>query len=978
MTALIGSGVWLRTFGALRLERGGEPVAGVSSHRHRMALLALLAASPGRQVSRDRALALLWPERSTERARTLLNTAVHAIRTSIGATAIHTVGDVLLLDSHHVSSDIAYFTQYAEESNAASAVSVYSGPFLDGFHLPDSDAFEVWQASVRESLHVRVALLLESLADVATSPTDARQWTERLAMHNPFSVPAALRHMRTLAAIGERAGALQFAELFQARYSREFDTSPDAEVLALASTLRRGQEPVPRFPPNVASPQQAPSHAEVVAVDRAALEAAIVRGEPWANGGAAVETRATRGPRRSRERPLREWTRRPLVRGLLMTGVLAAGIVGASLRSRAANAHAAPSTTVVVLPFQVHGGADLDYLAVGLMDVLSSHLNGMGPINTIDANAVLEFLRARENAGISESRLVQRAATHFDAGRAIAGSLVEIGPRVELRASLMRADGTRERDIQLTGARSTLPGMVNDVVKQLLTVSLADAGRDLPAVAARTTDSLSALRLYLEGEQSMRAGRHTLAVDQFERAVSIDSTFALAFYRLGEARRRTSPLAQPWWERPVHQAAARLGARLPPFERDLVRATTLSNADAVPILLRLVRQRPSSAEAQFLLGLALDRQSAAQGTSNADAIAHLSRALSLDTGHVEATRALAFAAARAGDGTRLRELAQRLKTRSPDDALLARTYLAFSSTNAAAQEKILDAMAAAPDQLVVEAAAAITTLTRRADPSRPLYQVLTARSRPDTVRWLAHIRLADLAAAEGRWLESAREIARAEAVTGGRVLGKRARLAFLPFSPLVPASGDSLRGELLQWFQRRVSPEGPGRTIPGLAYNAGMISASQGDTSGIREALRLLETLDGTPFANRLPLLRASLEAEIAWIADQPERVIALLTNAADPNSNQRFLLARALEKVGRSEEAIQWYRSYPDLSLNAPNQLGWRAASLLRLADLHDRRGEGALAQAARHEFVTLWEHADPELQPIVTAARARLNRRR
>lgn len=967
--------VWLRTFGALRLERDGEPVTGVSSHRHRLALLALLAASPGRQVSRDRALALLWPERSTDRARTLLNTAVHAIRTSIGAPAIQTVGDNLVLDAHHVSADVACFAQFVEARDPASAVALYVGPFLDGFHVPDSDAFDAWQMSVREQLHVRVATLLESLADLAASPADVRRWTERLSIHDPFSASAALRHMHALAAVGERAVALQFAAVFQARYCREFDTTPDLDVLQLAASLRHGPGPASRSQTDIAARRRGAASADAVVNDRRDGEVATVVVAPTPTANDTAETTAVPEPARSRSPRPERWTRRrALLLGLLTVGALVAGIAGASLRSLAAN-EAGAASNIVVLPFQVHGGSDLDYLGVGLMDVLSSHLNAMGPISTIDANAVLEFLDARKNAGTSENRVMQLAAEHFDAGRAIVGSLVEIGPRVELRASLMRRDGTRERDILLAGERSTLPTMVQDLVKQLLAVSLASAGRDLPAVAVTTTDSLAALRSYLEGEQSMRAGRHAMAVSQFERAVSIDSLFALAFYRLGEAQRRVSSLAQPWWERPVHQEAVRLAARLPPFERDLVRTTTLSDADALPILLRLVRQRPTSAEAQFLLGLTLDRQSAAQGTPNATAIEHLERALSLDTGHVEATRALAFAVARAGDRPRMQELTQRLKTLPPDDALLARSFLAFGGDDVVAQRQILDAMTGAPDQVVVAAAAAITTLTRRGDLSRPLYEMLTVRSRPDTVRWLAHTRLADLAAAEGRWHESAREIALADAVNGGRVLGKRARLVFLPFSPLPPATGDSLRRELLVWFQRRVSPEGPGRTIPGLAYNAGMISASRRDTAGIREALHLLQTLEGTTFANRVPLLRASLEAEIAWIADQPERVIALLTNAADPNSNQRYLLARALEKVGRSEEAIRWYRSYPDLSLNAANQLGWRAASLLRLADLHDSRGEPALAQVARREFVALWRNADPALQPIVSGARTRLN---
>jgi tetratricopeptide (TPR) repeat protein len=194
-------------------------------------------------------------------------------------------------------------------------------------------------------------------------------------------------------------------------------------------------------------------------------------------------------------------------------------------------------------------------------------------------------------------------------------------------------------------------------------------------------------------------------------------------------------------------------------------------------------------------------------------------------------------------------------------------------------------------------------------------------------------------------------------------------------SPLPPAFGDSLRRELLETFvARRDRSPGTGRGIPGLVNSAGMISAAQGDSSGIREAIDSLATLGVLPIAVRLPDMRNGLEAQIAWIGNNPQRVVDLLANAVEVVSDHRFLLARALEALGRYDEALNWYRSYPDLSLNSPAQLGLVPASLLRIAEIHDRRGEQREARAAREKFVRMWRNADPELQPIVEAARAKI----
>jgi tetratricopeptide (TPR) repeat protein len=102
--------------------------------------------------------------------------------------------------------------------------------------------------------------------------------------------------------------------------------------------------------------------------------------------------------------------------------------------------------------------------------------------------------------------------------------------------------------------------------------------------------------------------------------------------------------------------------------------------------------------------------------------------------------------------------------------------------------------------------------------------------------------------------------------------------------------------------------------------------------------------------------------------------VIALLTDVIDPNANQRYRLASAYEAVGDVESALQWYQSYPDLDLNAPNQLGWRAASLLRMSALYEQLGDTQSARTRREEFLRLWGDADLDVQPVVDSVRSSL----
>ena len=54
----------------------------------------------------------------------------------------------------------------------------------------------------------------------------------------------------------------------------------------------------------------------------------------------------------------------------------------------------------------------------------------------------------------------------------------------------------------------------------------------LAGVAGQSTSSLPAFKAYLEGERELRSGRYAEAQEAFRRATELDTTFALAYYRL--------------------------------------------------------------------------------------------------------------------------------------------------------------------------------------------------------------------------------------------------------------------------------------------------------------------------------------------------------------------------------------------------------------------------------------------------------------
>ena len=93
-------------------------------------------------------------------------------------------------------------------------------------------------------------------------------------------------------------------------------------------------------------------------------------------------------------------------------------------------------------------------------------------------------------------------------------------------------------------------------------------------------------------------------------------------------------------------------------------------------------------------------------------------------------------------------------------------------------------------------------------------------------------------------------------------------------------------------------------------------------------------------------------------------------------------LLGRAYDAAGMADSAIANYEKYltTPLLMRGSSSAGFGGDPYMlglvyhRLGDLYDKKGDRAHALDYDTRFVDLWKNADPELQPWVTAARARV----
>jgi DNA-binding SARP family transcriptional activator len=493
----------LETFGGLRLV--GRDSRDISQLRRRLARLALLAAAGERGMSRDRLAAFLWPERDAEASRHSLEQLIHATRRALGEAAFIGTNPVSL-NREIIASDVDEFTSAIERRDFSHAASVYRGPFLSGFYLDSAPEFERWSESERSRLAAQQMGGLEWLADHAQAAGDfvsAVRWRRQLVEADPTNGRLALAYMRALAASGDRSAALQHSRIHESLVRQELDTDPDATVATYAAALRAGtaevhdhREPEPPLPK----------------VPRARL--------PETDGRAVAGGQSRVAPR----------VLLAIAGGVIMMILT----VGAWRLWRRERFPEVDPNTIVVVPFSITGGdSSVQYLREGVVDLLASRLNGEGGPRAVDPRTAISTWNHAIGSREGTADDARRVAKLRGAGQALLGSLVVAPSGLTLSAHIVRSDDGSVRPLGAVSApRDSLTALLDRFVVQLLG---REAGVHDQTLAALTSQSLPAIRAYLDGRAAYRRSRSAEAVRDFTRAIDIDSTFALASLDLATA-----------------------------------------------------------------------------------------------------------------------------------------------------------------------------------------------------------------------------------------------------------------------------------------------------------------------------------------------------------------------------------------------------------------------------------------------------------
>ncbi len=501
----------LKVLGGAAIEGSDGPLAGRPAQKRRLALLSLLAMSPGNRLGREKLIAYLWPEREGESARHLLSDAVYVINRALGSETLTSAGDEIRLNPERVDCDAREFER-AVHADPEAAVRLYAGPFLEGFYLEGSEEFETWSRGNASGSRPR----LPRRCSVSPSPapraaTSRARWTPGggLSAEDPYNSRIAVQLARALDQSGDRAGALQSARAHAAVLKKDLGLHPTAELRDLMLELQR---PPAELPP--ASPAPVVESARAAPTERRAVPPVALEPPP--------EARVSASPEPLRPRAWLLW-----VAGA--AAVLLAIVFIGSPPWRPGRT--SPPRSVAVMPFDEVGTVpEGRYLGEAIADELTTHLGRAAEVK-VAARTSAFALKGRQ----MDAREIGRA---LGVDALLEGSVRVADNRVRVAVRLVSvADGYQVWSDSWDRAYDDLPAIQDEIGSRVLAALGApeEPGRE-PAASANVPSA--AYHLYLRGRYLWhQRTRDSLlrAASTFEEATKLAPDYPQAFSGLADA-----------------------------------------------------------------------------------------------------------------------------------------------------------------------------------------------------------------------------------------------------------------------------------------------------------------------------------------------------------------------------------------------------------------------------------------------------------
>jgi len=655
---------------------------------------------------------------------------------------------------------------------------------------------------------------------------------------------------------------------------------------------------------------------------------------------------------------------------------LLAAVAAMALVARARHPAALDQQLVAVAPFDVLE-PKLELWHEGLADVLSRNLDGAGSLRTVSPSVVVRTWSGKGDP-----------AAAVDLGKKTGASLVVFGTilpaggdSVKLRASMIDvASGRSVAEVERGDLSSRMDRLTDSLSMSLLREMGQARLGGAPHLGSMGSASLPAVKSFLQGEQYFRRAAWDSALPYYSRAISLDTTFALALWRYGNVL--------GWMYSAFDSTSEAFSMRAGRYTRGLApRDSLLITGDSVlsavasqqdsqyfghvqrarAVAAQATKLYPADPEAWNLLGEVREHLRYYPGTSDGpvQVIDALDEAIRLDSGFVAAYIHPIENLVQLGRLEEARRyiaacLARHVSLRVRNELTLVDLLLDPGRARSAEVQAILDTASSDARFSVFLAFVSLP------DSAETAVRVIRLLQHPQGGLWAGGFDSAFWNARYANVLSSRGHIRDAIAVGSDEVAARLPTIAVMEVAPREVIDEASRR-------QLQSIDNGVRQWMPWWG--------ERGDTASLRTVERVTDSMAAHASSwRRRAQMQFNAEMAAAYLAQaRHDTARALRSIAAMPDSAcppckvHQLAYARLLEATGRDREAFAILNEFLRSNFLAGVPV---VLAHLERARIAERIGQRDSAVVSYGYVADAWIHADPELQPIVAEAHTGLGR--
>ena len=197
--------------------------------------------------------------------------------------------------------------------------------------------------------------------------------------------------------------------------------------------------------------------------------------------------------------------------------------------------------TLAVTDFtNLTGDPDVAWLGAGIAETVTSDLAALEGYRVIDRSRVVDATRRTGTSPTaSTSTSARDIARTLDASHVVIGGFQRRGSQLRVTARIIDvATGEATADVKVDGQLDNVFALQDEIAREFARVLGVGTGRSTARPGVRETGSLEAYRAFVEGSlkiESLDVTHNPAAIRDFERAIDLDPSYAIAYAGLANA-----------------------------------------------------------------------------------------------------------------------------------------------------------------------------------------------------------------------------------------------------------------------------------------------------------------------------------------------------------------------------------------------------------------------------------------------------------